>query len=275
VGACSAATLALRALAAPAALDVVKHFTAFASITAFVIVFSRMMLDHHRARADLERLAGQLGEANQLLRGHAADVEELATTRERNRIAREIHDGLGHFLTVVHVQLEAALAMLRRDPDKAQSALTKAQELTREGLGEIRRSVAVLRGSGSGERALLESIRKLAGECVAQGIEAEVKFSGTERRLAESVETTLYRTAQEALTNVRRHARATRLTIELAFTPQDRVKLSVADDGVGTDGECHGFGLLGLRERAALVGGTLSIRTERGCGFTLEMEVPG
>jgi signal transduction histidine kinase len=236
IGVCSIATLAIRALAAPAALDLVKHVAAFGSIAVFVVVFSRMMLEQHRARAELGRLAELLSLANQQLQSHARDVEELATTKERNRIAREIHDGLGHYLTVVHVQLEAALTLLRGDPDRARGALVKAQDLTHEGLSEVRRSVALLRGSMLANRPLVESIRRLAGECSAEGIEADVRFSGTERRLAEPIEATLYRAAQEALTNVRRHARASRLKIELTFVADDRVKLSVEDDGVEPTG---------------------------------------
>ncbi len=234
-----------------------------------------MVLLQHRARSEVERLAQKLAEANGQLRAQAADIEELAKAKERNRIARDIHDGLGHYLTVVHVQLEAAQALLARDPETARGALLKAQELTREGLTDVRRSVALLRGSAPAQRPLLAAIEKLAGECSADGIEAALKLRGTPRPLPEPVEITLYRAAQEALTNVRRHARASRLTIELAFAASDGIRLRVEDDGVGADQIGHGFGLLGLRERAESVGGKMSVRSAHGRGFTLEMELPG
>src|SRR5262249_15796053 len=190
------------------------------------------------------------------------------------RIARDIHDGLGHYLTVIHVQLEAAQTLLARDPNAARQALLKAQELTREGLADVRRSVALLRGSGL-QRPLVAAIEKLADECSADGIETALKLSGRPRALSEHVEVTLYRAAQEALTNVRRHARASHLSIELAFAPNDGIRLRVEDDGVGADGVGQGFGLIGLRERAESVGGKIAVKSVQGRGFTLEVELPG
>jgi len=93
--------------------------------------------------------------------------------------------------------------------------------------------------------------------------------------LPEPIEITLYRAAQEALTNVRRHARASRLDIELAFAAGGGIRLRVEDDGVGADQVDPGFGLLGLRERAESVGGRMTVQSVRGRGFTLEMELPG
>ena len=106
----------------------------------FVVVFTQVATSEQRLRREAERLAGELGEANRQLREYAAQVEELAVARERNRMAREIHDSLGHYLTAVNIQLEAARAVLASDPAQAQDALSKAQGLTREGLADVRRS---------------------------------------------------------------------------------------------------------------------------------------
>jgi signal transduction histidine kinase len=274
VAACSTLTLTTWVLQASSIRDLVRNLAGWIASVAFVLVVSRMVLLQHRARSEVERLAQELEEANQQLRAQAADIEELAKTKERNRIARDIHDGLGHYLTVVHVQLEAAQALLARDPETARGALLKAQELTREGLADVRKSVALLRGSAP-QRPLLAAIEKLASECSTDGIAAALKLSGTPRPLPEPVEITIYRAAQEALTNVRRHARASRLTIELAFAAVDGIRLRVEDDGVGADQIGHGFGLVGLRERAESVGGKMSVRSALGRGFTLEMELPG
>src|SRR5262249_57023257 len=111
----------------------------------FTLVLSRIVLLQHRARTKMESFARKLGDANEQLRSHAAAIEELTKTKERNRIARDIHDGLGHYLTVVHVQLEAAHTLLARDPRAAREALLKAQELTREGLAEDRPSGTMVR----------------------------------------------------------------------------------------------------------------------------------
>lgn len=273
--ACSAVTLTAWVSRASSVAEIIRDVAVWTASLAFVLVVSRMLLLQHKARSEVESLAHKLAEANGQLRAQAADIEELAKTRERNRIARDIHDGLGHYLTVVHVQLEAAQALLGRDPAGARGALLKAQELTREGLADVRRSVALLRGSIPAQRPLLAAIEKLTSECKAGGIEAALKLSGTPRPLPEPIEITLYRAAQEALTNVRRHARASRLDIELAFAASGGIRLRVEDDGVGADRVDPGFGLLGLRERAESVGGRMTIQSVRGQGFKLEMELPG
>jgi signal transduction histidine kinase len=275
VAACSAVMVTIWISKAHPIAQLVRELAVWTAAWAFVIVISRMLLVQHKARAEMEALAGKLGDANELLRVQAAEIGELAKAQERNRIARDIHDVLGHYLTVVHVQLEAAKTLFERDPETARAAVLKAQELTREGLSEVRRSVALLRGSRSTERPLLAAIEKLASECKADGIHAAVRLRGTPRPLPEPVEITLYRAAQEALTNVRRHARASRLDIELAFASGSGIRLRVEDDGVGAEPLNQGFGLVGLRERAESVGGRMSVQSARGRGFTLEMELPG
>jgi signal transduction histidine kinase len=246
---------------------------AFGSGIAFVFVFSRIALREQHTRARAEQLADQLASANEQLRAREAEVEQLATVRERNRIAREIHDGLGHYLTVVHIQLEAAKTLFTSDPERARTALVRSQHLTHEGLSEVRRSVALLRGA-THARPLVDSLHALADEGSAPGLKIDVQVEGSVRRLAEPIEFTLYRAAQEALTNVRRHSRASRAEITIAFYA-GAVRLRIADDGIGAAASAgEGFGLPGLRERAQLVGGKLAIRTRANDGFTLELEVP-
>jgi len=133
--------------------------------------------------------------------------------------------------------------------------------------------VAVLRGAAP--RPLVEMLGKLADECTDAGTPASLAVKGEARRLPDPAEYALYRAAQEALTNVRRHARASRATVVLAFTDSGRVRLRVEDDGAGMNGAREGFGLTGVRERAQLVAGHVSIRTAPGQGFAIEMEVPG
>ena len=275
VAGCSAVMVTIWIAEAHPIAQLVRELAVWSAALAFVIVISRMLLVQHQARTKMEALAGRLGDANEQLRVQAAEIEELAKAQERNRIARDIHDVLGHYLTVVHVQLEAAKTLFKREPETARAAILKAQALTREGLSEVRRSVSLLRDSPSTERPLLAAIEKLASECKADGIQAAVRLRGTPRALPEPVEITLYRAAQEALTNVRRHARASRLDIELAFASGSGIRLRVEDDGVGSDLLNQGFGLVGLRERAESVGGSMSVRSDLGGGFTLEIELPG
>jgi signal transduction histidine kinase len=244
----------------------------------FVVAFSSVVARERAARAEVERLAAALGEANRKLREHAAQAEELATAKERNRLAREIHDTLGHYLTVINVQLEAAQAVMEGDHARAGAAVGKARALAKDGLAEVRRSVAALRASPVESRPLPEAIAALAEECRAGGLVVDYQVQGAPRRLPLPAETALYRTAQEALTNVRKHARASRVDLRLDYAPAGRVRLMVQDNGVGAqnpDDSEGRFGLLGMRERIQLLGGEVRILTAPGQGFKLDVDVPG
>ena len=233
----------------------------------FVVVFTRVAASEREART-------ALAEANQLLRDHAAQVEELATTKERNRLAREIHDSLGHYLTVVNVQIGAAQAILEQDRPRALDHLSNAQALTQEGLAEVRHSVAALRASPTESRPLPEALARLADQWNAAGLRTRFSVAGTARSLTPQVNLTLYRAAQEALTNVGKHAHATSVDLHLDYRDEDAVHLSVKDDGVGSDNSKGGFGLLGVRERVQQLSGSVRVRTDSGKGFALEVELP-
>jgi signal transduction histidine kinase len=244
----------------------------------FVAAFSGVVAREHAARTEVERLAAALGEANHQLREYAAQAEELATAKERNRLAREIHDTLGHYLTVINVQLEAAQALMDADRVRSGAAVAKAQALAKDGLAEVRRSVAALRASPIASRPLTEALAVLAEECRTGGIVVDYQVQGAPRRLPLPAETALYRTAQEALTNVRKHARASRVDLRLDYAAATDVRLMVQDNGVGAEDPASTegrFGLLGMRERIQLLGGEVRIVTAPGQGFSLEVHVPG
>ena len=233
----------------------------------FTAVVTELLKREQRAR-------GELAEANDLLRAYAAQAEELATTQERNRVARDIHDGLGHHLTVVQMQVQAARAVLATDPARADAVLAKAQEQSTEALAEVRRSVSALRERRPAPplRAALEG---LAAETSVAGVPTELRIDGPERTLSPQSEESLFRAAQEGLTNVRKHADATSARVLLRFC-DDSVCLEVRDDGRGLpESAGQGFGLLGLRERATRLGGRLDVAAAPDGGTTLLVEVPG
>jgi signal transduction histidine kinase len=241
----------------------------------FVVIFTQIAVREGKARAEVERLAAELHDANQKLREYAAQVEELATTKERNRLAREIHDGLGHYLTAINMQIEAARAVGDADRARALDALAKAQALTKEGLAEVRRSVAALRASPLDHRTLCDALARLTEECRAAGIIAEFSVVGTPRALEPQSELTLYRATEEALTNVRKHAHASRADCVIDYSSSVAVKLVVQDNGTGAQDAGGGFGLLGIRERVQLLGGSVQINAALGRGFVVEVQVPG
>ena len=255
-------------------------FTSTLSIGAgvvFVFVFTQVALREQQARAEVERLAADLRTANDKLREYAVQVEELATAKERNRLAREIHDSLGHYLTVINVQIEAARTVIGSEPPRALDALRKAQSLAQEGLADVRRSVAALRASPTENRPLPEALAALAAENRASGLLTELAVTGAPRPLPPQTELTLYRAMQEGLTNIRKHARASRVDITLDYGDHERVCLRVRDNGVGGSPEDRsgGYGLLGVRERTHLLGGEVRIHSAAGQGVTLEVELPG
>jgi signal transduction histidine kinase len=239
----------------------------------FVAVFAQMRLNEQQARERVEQLMVELEHANAQLSAYATQAEELAMTQERNRLAREIHDSLGHTLTIVNVQIEAAKVVMDSDPDSALDAINKAQELAQKGLTQVRESVAALRESPVSNRPLGEAIASLVQEAQSSGIVTEFKVTGEPQALEHKVALALYRATQEGLTNVRRHARASRVDVLLAFQP-DEVRLEVKDNGVGAAETSGGFGLLGIRERMQLLGGKLEIHTGAGKGFWLIASVP-
>lgn len=240
---------------------------------AFVGLFTQLTLEAQRTKEQVEVLAADLQAANAKLREYAGQIEELAIAKERNRLAREIHDSLGHYLTVVNVQLEAAQAVLDTDARRARGALAKAQSLTQEGLKDVRRSVAALRASPTENRPLPEALQTLADETRAAGVLTELKVTGAPRALPAPVELAMYRAAQEALTNIRKHSRASRAEVHLTFEAE-RLCLRVQDNGVGAASTEGGFGLVGLRERVQLLGGDVTLTTAPGQGLTLEVSVP-
>lgn len=254
--------------------NIFSVLVSLASAMFFVMIFTYFALREGMAREKITELATDLREANQRLSAYAEQVDELATMRERNRLAREIHDNLGHYLTVVNVQIEAARTVMKKDLGKAEDALEKAQRLTQEGLTSVRQSVGALREAPWEGRPLPDAISELIDQSRAAGQPVTLVVNGAERPLPPQIAHTLYRTVQEGLTNVRKYANATDVKVLLDFTVPSVVYLSVIDNGVGSDSIEGGFGLLGLRERVSVLNGTLSTSSQQGRGFSLTVKLP-
>jgi signal transduction histidine kinase len=256
-------------------VNMVQWVLAYGAAVAFVILFTQVAVRERDARGEVERLAVELREANRQLREYATQAEELATLKERNRLAREIHDGLGHYLTAINMQIQAGRAVVEHDRELAFQALDKAQALAQEGLAEVRRSVASLRASPLDQRSLPEAVGDLVDECRAAGIATEYAVQGQVRVLSPQVELTLYRVAQEGMTNMRKHAQASSAEVVLDYREDGWVHLAVHDGGVGAEDPSGGYGLVGVRERVQLLGGQVQVETAPGEGFALRVWVPG
>ena len=224
----------------------------------------------------LRTIGDVLGVAIERARLHARRLES-AQTEERNRLAREIHDTLAQDLSAIAFQLEAAEALLAQqaEPERVRRSVSAALDLARKGLEETRRSVLDLRAAPLEGRTLPAALEALAAGTEAAAVTFEAE--GEDVRLPPAVEVGLYRIAQEALQNALRHAGASRVTIRLEMD-RDRVRLRIEDDGRGFEpgGEPAGsrFGLIGMRERARLLGGDFQIESSPGAGTRITAEVP-
>jgi signal transduction histidine kinase len=174
------------------------------------------------------------------------------------------------------MNVQAARAVLASDPAKADAVLARAQQQAREALAEVRRSVATLREPRT-VPPLGDALDALVADTSAAGVPTELQVTGIVRALSPEVEESLFRAAQEGLTNVRKHAAARRARLLLAYGNDGTVQLEVGDDGLGTAAvaEGAGFGLLGLRERAARLGGSVDVVSEPGHGTTVRVAVLG
>jgi signal transduction histidine kinase len=219
-----------------------------------------------------QALRVRLSESHDRLRDYADRVADLSATAERNRVARDIHDGLGHHLTAIALLLERATAFSERDPPAARRAVTEAHVSARAALADVRRSVRTLHADSPPlpiRTSLADLVRGTDGATPPVSLAVE----GDEDGFAETALMALFRAAQEGITNARRHARATGIRVSVVFGSTD-ARLVVADDGCGFPPDCEGFGLRGMRERVQLAGGRVELDSAAGHGTRLTVTVP-
>jgi len=205
------------------------------------------------------------------------ETREIAVISERNRMAREIHDTLAQGLTGIIVQLEAAEQILDEKADKPQEHINKARQLAKESLEEARRSVWALRPQAFEHLSFIEALRKETDK-IAKDNEIKTSFrtSRETQTLNANIENSLLRIHQEVLNNVRKHAQATKVEIKLSYD-EENIKLSIQDNGRGFNTDDYndkGFGLISIRERARLLGGSLDISSEEGKGTRIDVIIP-
>jgi signal transduction histidine kinase len=227
------------------------------------------IIEQSRRRADLlAELAATRAELEVATRG-------AGLIAERERLAHDIHDTLAQGCTSVLLLLEAAESAVDSDPVKAMRYLRRAQETTRDNLAEARALVAALTPPDLSSTSLPEALRRIVERAgLTPGPAAELVVTGTPRGLPAESEVAMLRVTQEALTNVRRHAAATRVEVGLAYGP-DGVSLRVCDDGRGFDPDAprSGDGLTGMRARATRVGGVVSVTATPGAGAVVRFDL--
>lgn len=270
-------------LTAPIYIAGYFFFAAFATQTALA----------NEAQAESQRLLGELQEAHARLQAYAAQAEALAVSEERNRMAREMHDTLGHRLTVAAVQLQAIERLIGSDPQRAEAMAGTVRDEVRAALAELRQTVAALRAPLEADFPLAPALRHLAADFeTATGITVTLTLPDPLPSLPPTHRLALYRGAQEGLTNIQKHAAARQAWITLDVA-SDRLTLRVADDGSGPE-SCtatgtvanfpkvgnhlterdSGFGLRGLQERASYLGGAVALQPRPTGGAELIMTLP-
>jgi signal transduction histidine kinase len=234
----------------------------------FVLKLVNVLLSERRTKE-------QLAIAHRQLQQYALQVEELAAIQERNRIAREIHDSLGHTLTAQNIQLQTAVKLWQRDINRAQGFVEQAQRLAAIAMREVRCSVSTLRADAQEQRCLQGSIEALI-EDFRQGtgifINSDIHLQAA---TPSEVSRALYRILQEALTNISKYAQATVVEVHLR-TVEDFIQLTVTDNGKGFDPTqvTGGFGLQGMHERVAVLDGRLQIESAYDKGCQIQVELP-
>lgn len=234
------------------ASSTIQILLSMAGSSLFLLEFSRLLL---RERDDVRALAMQ-----------ATQIAELSAKVERQRVAQAIHDGVGHFLSAAVVQLEVARVERAEAPERATASLERARSLVVAGMQEVRTAVAALRDEvPSSFRRALDELVEASNEA---GVVTRLVREGPERRLAPEVAWAVFSTVQESLTNVRKHAAATRADVHLRYLDA-AVELTIEDDGRGVAEPAEGNGLRAIRERAAAFGGEVRVSTGPGRGFSL------
>ncbi|MDX1415545.1 MAG: sensor histidine kinase [Candidatus Promineifilaceae bacterium] len=260
----------------------VMRATAAILAAIFVVRFLRAFEEENR-RHIAELQAARLREARQreALRGELLGRVVAAQEAERQRIARELHDETGQALTAAGMGLRGVASSVHKDPDRAVGNLHQLESLVTRALIELQRLIADLRPSHLDDLGLPAALRWWADEIESRtALPVKVTVIGPERKLDPPVRLALFRVAQEAITNTIKYASAATIVIELVFR-SDTVSLAVTDDGRGFDVETvmsdrtrQSWGLLGMQERASLLGGQVSVRSQPGNGTTVTMSVP-
>lgn len=245
---------------------------------AFIVVgfiVTKLVERQHQQQHELTTANKQLTNYANVLEKFSVNVEQLATSRERNRLARELHDTLAHTLSALSVQLEATDTLWSNSPDQARDLLQNALVTTRSGLMETRRALHALRASPLEDLGLALAVRSLA-ELAAQreNFELEVDISPILANLSPQTEQTIYRVVQESLENICRHANSQHVSLALK-REGSLITTVIEDNGSGFNlldiDQEKKLGLRGMRERVEMLGGTLDVQSAVGKGTTIRL----
>lgn len=205
---------------------------------------------------------------------YSKQVEQLTVIRERNQIAREIHDTVGHKMTALLVQLQLAKELTSINPDRSKDILNTCEQLTRDSLHEIRLSVRTLKDEDHTKVSFLHIVREMMDEfSYLTGMESQFEIVGDPSSVPLSLQPTIKRIIQEALTNAQRHGSATLCHVSIQISDH-AVQIELEDNGKGTENVVPSFGLINMKERVLEQGGKVQFKSSEGKGFSISIEFP-
>lgn len=242
------------------------------NLVLFVLYLTMLIQGEYRERERIQNLNDQLEEANKKLKAYAAEAEQNAETRERNRLAREIHDTLGHALTGIVAGIDACLMTMDIAPDATKKQLEKIGDVARQGITDVRRSVSKLRPDALEKKSLEEAVTGMLEDmCLTSGTRISFENEVKPFRFLEDEEEVIYRVIQEATTNAVRHGHASQIWITVTKVDQ-WLNIMVKDNGVGCKEIKEGFGLKHMEERLSLLSGILEY--DGSDGFVIIARIP-
>ena len=257
---------------AKAVIFAIKNTFYSLNIVCFVFYLILLVKSTHEEKERIRLLNERLEEANQRLRAYAIEVAQMAETRERNRLAREIHDTLGHALTGIAAGLDACIMMLEVAPEATKQQLNKIRDTAKKGITDVRRSVKKLRPDDLERLPFQEALLEMTKDYSASsGMEITFDIFSWSDNLRQDQEDVIYRVLQESITNAKRHGHATKVKITIGGN-EKYLLIAIADNGRGCDEVKQGFGLKHMRERLELLHGTIHYWSD--AGFIVEAMIP-
>ena len=257
---------------AAAVLLAIKNTFYSLNIVCFVFYLVLLVKSTHEEKERIRLLHERLEEANQRLRAYVIEVAQMAETRERNRLAREIHDTLGHALTGIAAGLDACIMMLEVAPEATKQQLNKIRDTARKGITDVRRSVKKLRPDVLERLPFQEALLEMTKDySESSGMEITFDIFSWPNNLRQDQEDVIYRVLQESITNAKRHGHATKVKITIGGN-ENYLLIVIADNGLGCEEVKHGFGLKHMRERLELLHGTIHYWSDEG--FIVEAMIP-
>ncbi|MBE3559526.1 MAG: sensor histidine kinase [Ktedonobacteraceae bacterium] len=276
-------------LSGEALVGIISQILTISSLTGFSMVLQHLIEERFKRNELLRQLAhanAELEEAHTRLAQSAAQEQELAVLRERTRLAREMHDTIGHALVLISVKLEAAQRLRERDPERCDRELESTKEIARGTMTALRASIANLRSPALEREHIYHALSRSAGELAQRtGLHVTCDTLAQTTPLSEPLSETLWKVSQEAFTNIEKHAHAKNVHVEISRR-DEMLLMRIHDDGVGLPPafcdpqknhphqEQGHYGLRGMLERVEAIGGHLTLHSQPGQGTTIEVELP-